>query len=131
MTVSCAQFFGEAHSVILVVDDDRDFCEALSDFLSLRGHAVQCESNGLEALRSFATSEIRPALILLDVVMPVIDGWGVMPQLRKEPQLADVPVVIMSGSSEITQRAKELGAIAVLHKPIEPQTLLRIIDAFN
>ena len=117
--------------MILVVDDDRDFCETLSGFLSLQGHAVQCASNGLEALRSLATSETRPVLIVLDVVMPVINGWGVMTQLRKDSELANVPVVIMSGSPDITHRAKELGTIAVLRKPIEPQTLLRIINDFN
>ena len=63
--------------------------------------------------------------------MPVIDGWGVLTQLRKDPQLADVPVVIMSGSPNITCKARELGAIAVLRKPIELQSLLRIIDDFD
>jgi two-component system, chemotaxis family, chemotaxis protein CheY len=117
--------------VILVVDDDSDFCETLSDFLSLRGHAVQCAPNGLEALLSLATSEAPPSLIFLDLAMPVIDGWGVLTQLRKDPQLADVPVVIMSGSPDIARRAMELGAIAVLRKPIGLQILLQIVGDFD
>ena len=78
--------------MILVVDDDSDFYKTLSDFLFLQGRAVQCAPNGLEALQSLATSETLPSLIFLDLVMPVIDGWGVLTQLRKDPQLADVPV---------------------------------------
>lgn len=83
--------------MILVVDDNRELCEALSDFLSLRSHSVQWATNGDEALRSLASSKTRPALILANVAMPVLDGWGLLTELRKDPQLADVPAVIMSG----------------------------------
>jgi CheY-like chemotaxis protein len=86
--------------------------------------------NGDEALRSPATAETRPALILSDVVMPVLDGWGLLTELHKDPQLADVPVVIMSGHRDIAKRAIESGGAAVVHEPMEPQVLLRIIDRF-
>jgi CheY-like chemotaxis protein len=62
--------------------------------------------------------------------MPVLDGWGLLTELHKDPQVADVPVVIMSAHRDITERARESGAAAVVHKPVKPQDLLRIIDHF-
>jgi two-component system, chemotaxis family, chemotaxis protein CheY len=116
--------------MILVVDDNRQLCETISEFLSLRGHAVECAANGNEALRLLAGLQTRPALILLDVGMPVLDGWGTLTELHKNPRLADVPVVMMSGYRDIAQKAKESGAAAVVRKPVEPDTLLGIIDHF-
>ena len=116
--------------MILLFDDNRELCEALTDFLSTQGHNVQSAANGDEALRLLADSEVRPALIFLDVVMPVLDGWELLTELRKAPRLANVPVVLMWGSPDIAQRAKESGAVAVMRKPAEPQMLLRIVDHF-
>jgi two-component system, chemotaxis family, chemotaxis protein CheY len=117
--------------VILLVDDNRELCEALTEFLSLQGHAVQYAANGSDALRLIADSQTRPAIILLDLVMPELDGWGFLAKRGKDPRLADVPVVILSGSCDVAPRAKEAGAIAVVRKPVEPQTLLRIIEHFE
>jgi CheY-like chemotaxis protein len=60
--------------------------------------------------------------------MPILDGWGFLVERAKDPLLADIPVVIVSGYSDVAQRAKEAGAVAVVRKPLEPQTLLRVID---
>jgi CheY-like chemotaxis protein len=62
--------------VILLVDDNCELCEALAELLSRQGYAVQCAANGSEALGLHADSQTRPALILLDLEMPVLDGWG-------------------------------------------------------
>ena len=117
--------------MILLVDDNREFCETLAEFLTLQGQTVQCAENGSEALRLVADSHIRPAVILLDLEMPILDGWGFLAERGKDPLLAGVPVVIMSAFQDIAQRAKEAGAIAVLCKPVEPQTLLRLIEHFG
>ena len=117
--------------MILLVDDNREFCETLAEFLTLQGQAVQCAENGSEALRLVADSHIRPAVILLDLEMPILDGWGFLAERGKDPLLAGVPVVIMSAFQDIAQRAKEAGAVAVLCKPVEPQTLLRLIEHFG
>jgi CheY-like chemotaxis protein len=114
--------------MILVIDDDRELCEGLAEYLSLQGYAVQCATNGWEALRLLADSRTRPALILLDLVMPILDGWGFLAERGKDPLLRDVPVLILTGSHDVTQRAKEGGAIAVMRKPVEPQSLLRAIE---
>jgi CheY-like chemotaxis protein len=112
--------------VVLIVDDNRELREGAAEFLSHRGHTVWCE-----ALRLVADSHTRPELILLDLAMPVLDGWGFLAKRAKDPFLADVPVVIMSGCDDVTQKAKEASAVAVLRKPVEPQTLLRVIEHFR
>jgi two-component system chemotaxis response regulator CheY len=117
--------------VVLVIDDNRELCEALAEFLILQGHAVQCAGNGSEALRLLADSHSRPAVILLDLEMPILDGWGFLAERGKYPLLADIPVVIMSAFQDIAQRAKDAGAVAVVRKPIDPQTLLRVIEHFG
>jgi CheY-like chemotaxis protein len=117
--------------VILFVDDNRELREALTEFLSLRGHVVQCAANGNEAVGLLARSEIPPDLVLLDLMMPELNGWGVLAELGKDPRLSRIPVVIMSGCRNVTQNAKEAGAVAVVRKPVEPQTLLWIIEHFE
>jgi CheY-like chemotaxis protein len=117
--------------MVLLVDDDRDSCEALAEFLSCKGHCVQCATNGSEALRLLAESRDPPALICLDLMMPVLDGWGFLAERAKNPVLAEVPVVIVSGCPDVTQKAKEAGAVAFMCKPVEPQTLLRVVEYFD
>jgi CheY-like chemotaxis protein len=116
--------------MVLIVDDNCELCEAFTEFLSFHGYVVQCAANGSEALRLLAASQTHPRLILLDVEMPVLDGWGFLAERGKDALLADVPVVIVSGYRDVAQRAKEAGAVAVLRKPVEPQTLLRVIEQF-
>ena len=83
-----------------------------------------------EALRLFIDTPTPPELILLDLKMPVLDGWGFLAERAKDPLLADIPVVIMSGCSDVTQKAKEAGAAAVAQArgpagPREPHRALR------
>jgi CheY-like chemotaxis protein len=117
--------------VILLVDDNRGLCEVLMEFLSLRDRAAQYAANGNEALRLIADTQIRPEIILLDLVMPELDGWGFLAERGKDPWLADVPVVVMSGCRDVAPRAKTAGATAVVRKPVEPHTLLRVIEHFD
>lgn len=117
--------------MVLLVDDDRDSCEALAEFLSLKGHGVQCAANGSEALRLLAESPDPPALIFLDLMMPILDGWDFLAERAKNPLLAEVPIVIISGCPDATQKAKDAGAVAFLRKPVEPQTLLRVVEHFD
>jgi len=119
--------------VVLVIDDNEELCEVVSDFLALKGHTVSCAANGDDGLQSLTHSELRPQVILLDLEMPVLDGWGFLLELRKQPGLADIPVVIMSGSgvSGVAEKAKRFGAAAVLRKPVAPQMLLQIVDRYS
>jgi len=79
---------------ILVVDDDDDFRETLCEVLLEAGYPVQQAENGEVALQR--VQEEQPGIVLLDLKMPVLDGWGVMERMRKEPRSAGVPILILS-----------------------------------
>jgi CheY-like chemotaxis protein len=79
---------------ILVVDDDDDFREALCEVLAAAGYPVAQSPSGEEALAR--VEEETPGLILLDLKMPGIDGWGVMERLRADPKAAAIPILILS-----------------------------------
>src|SRR5262245_33353036 len=117
--------------MVLLVDDDRDSCELLAKFLSLKAHGVQCATNGSEGLRLLADTQVSPSLIFLDLMMPVLDGWRFLAERAKNPFLAEVPVVMISGCLDVAERAKAAGSVAVMCKPLEPQTLLRVVEHFD
>ncbi len=79
---------------ILVVDDDDDFREALCEVLSEAGYPVEQAGDGEQALARMA-GEV-PGIVLLDLKMPVLDGWGVVERMRKDPRTAHVPILILS-----------------------------------
>jgi CheY-like chemotaxis protein len=116
--------------MLLLVDDDRDLREALVDFLVFQGHVVHGAANGREAIDWFKGQETYPGLIFLDLIMPVLDGWGFLLERRRNPLISIIPVVVMSGSLGITERAKAAGAVHVLRKPFGVQELLPVIEQF-
>jgi len=79
---------------ILVVDDDHDFREALSEVLTEAGYPVQQAENGEVALSRVADE--APGIVLLDLKMPVLDGWGVMERMRGEARSSAIPILILS-----------------------------------
>jgi CheY-like chemotaxis protein len=81
--------------MVLLVGDDRAQRETLQEFLALEGYAVRCAANGWEALQWSKRSDVPPQLILLDMAMPVLDGWGFLRERHKDPVLAKIPVVIV------------------------------------
>jgi CheY-like chemotaxis protein len=114
--------------VLLLVDDDDDFRESLAEFLILRGYAVQTAENVGAAIH--LSRALGPELILLDLSMPAIDGWDFLCERRKDPQLARIPVIVISGSFGVDRKAREAGATEVIKKPFDPKGLLPVIDRF-
>jgi CheY-like chemotaxis protein len=113
-------------ALILVVDDDEDVRNALSDVLEPEGFRVQTASNGKEGLQALAR-EI-PSLVLLDMRMPILDGWGFA---REAARLADPvpPLVVMTASdNEAEQCARETGARGSLSKPFGISRLLSVVE---
>ena len=100
---------------ILVVDDDDDFREALSEVLTDAGYPVQKAENGEVALKK--VSEEAPGIVLLDLKMPVLDGWGVMERMRNEPRSAAVPILILSAYG-FEWEAELLGAQGYIPKSV-------------
>ena len=116
--------------MILLVDDNAEVRAVLADFLSSHGYEVQTAGDGREALSSLTNSEIKPTVILLNLIMPLLDGWGFLAEFRKSRQFTQIPVIILSGLRAITERAQKAGAVAVMRKPVEPETLLRVLQHF-
>jgi CheY-like chemotaxis protein len=109
---------------ILVVDDEFDIVDVLSDLLTAEGYRVVTASNGREGLTRAA--EAHPDLILLDRMMPVVDGAEMLRLLRQEPELDRIPVIMMS-AAEGRRLAQELGCSAFLKKPFDLNTLLETV----
>ena len=112
---------------ILIVEDDDDIREALTQILELEGYAVREAANGREAL-DISRAEPTPSLILLDLMMPVMDGWQFRAEQVKDPVLSKVPVVVISADLSIQEKAASFGAAAVLPKPISLDRLLRAVE---
>lgn len=114
-----------ANGKILVVDDQQLNRELASHFLTKAGfkHVIMC-SNGEEALE--LADKLRPDLILLDIMMPGVDGFEVCRRLKRNPHLAQIPVIYLSALTDISSRTRgyELGAVDYINKPIQHNELL-------
>lgn len=111
----------ESH-LILVVDDDLDLRELVCQALGSEGYDVVAASNGLEALRVLE-AQASPSLILLDLKMPVMNGWELCAALKASSQYADIPIVLTTGSD-----SPPAGAAAVMRKPFCFDRLLEIVE---
>jgi CheY-like chemotaxis protein/nitrogen-specific signal transduction histidine kinase len=110
---------------ILVIDDDPTARDLMTTYLTDEGFAVEIAASGVDGLRR--ARELQPAAIMLDIVMPDIDGWTVLAALKGEPELADIPVIIVTIVDE-QRRGIALGAAGYLTKPIDRERLLAILS---
>jgi CheY-like chemotaxis protein len=117
------------HARILVVEDDEDIREVMQEALGSEGFRVDVAKDGLDGLdvldKLDAGSE--PPLILLDMMMPRMDGEAFLEVLRSKPALAQAPIVVMSGSAGARETARRLNATACLMKPLELDELLDVV----
>lgn len=111
------------HKRILVVEDCYPARELMSLILGEGGFMVSTAANGAEAIERLRTS-CRPDLILLDLRMPVMDGWTLHEELKRDPELSAIPVVVLSGVDEGGEQLSNLEVVRFLHKPIETDELL-------
>ena len=108
-------------AVILIVDDDAISRKTLADLLSKNGYSVASAENGRQALDYLRRS--TPALILLDLMMPVMSGWEFLALKKTDPRLEPLPVVVMTGSGLV----HDINAQVVLHKPIDFGVLMSVV----
>ena len=107
---------------LLVVEDDESARDALADILDLEGFDVALSSNGQEAL-NYLRSKPLPDLIILDLQMPIMNGWQFRREQNKNPRLASVPVLVLTAF----QSAGDMKVAAVMRKPIDIQRLLSTV----
>ncbi len=108
---------------ILVIEDDSDQRAVMVEALSREGHVVTDASDGVEGLQSARAH--RPDLILLDLIMPTMDGWAFRAEQRRDPRLADIPVILVSGCPE--EKAEDLEADAFLRKAYDLDEVLEFV----
>jgi CheY-like chemotaxis protein len=106
---------GSTNRTVLVVDDDTGVRELLTRSLSFEGFDVIEAANGQDALTQLRKGR-RPSVIVLDLRMPVMDGWAFRIAQRADPRIARIPVVILSGAD--SHRFQEIEAAAALEKPV-------------
>jgi two-component system, chemotaxis family, chemotaxis protein CheY len=109
---------------VLLVEND-GICRAeIAEVLGELGFEVDQAGNGAEALALLDSSPRAPDAILLDLITPVLDGWGFCRARSANPRHAGIPLVVMSGISDLESQARSLGAAARLRKPFELKALL-------
>jgi CheY-like chemotaxis protein len=115
---------------ILIVDDDLDILEAMEMVLTGAGYHVLVAHDGEEALRVLRAQPSQPGLVLLDLMMPGMNGWDFRGQQARDPELSQVPVVVMSGAGRLDDAASVLGVRDCLEKPVDMETLLSIVRRY-
>ena len=109
---------------ILVVEDDIDLGETVCEILAMSGYRAAHATDGLVALQMLGQGGLHD-LILLDLMMPRMDGWAFREAQLRDERLKDIPVVVLSAMGEIS---KPIDADSLLRKPVEPETLVATIE---
>jgi CheY-like chemotaxis protein len=115
------------HCPVLIVEDDADLREMMAQLLTLEGFHAATATNGREAL-DYLRKSPRPDLILLDLMMPVMDGWEFSKEQQADPAIAKVPVVVLTAVDQA--RAKAVNAAAFLNKPLDFDRLLQLVRQY-
>jgi CheY-like chemotaxis protein len=111
---------------ILVVDDDSDILSLIGHIYESEGYQVDLATNGQEALDFLRASSELPSLVLLDLMMPFLDGVGFMKQVAEDSELATLSVVVMSASGEREVLKKGIDVHRYIKKPIDLDTLVNV-----
>ena len=117
---------------VLLIDDDELILKLLNINLQPRGFNV-VEFLGGEGAYEKA-QEVKPSLIILDIMMPLMDGWAVLERLKGDGEVSDIPVIILSvkSSQEIVRRARDMGATHFMAKPFDPKDLIsKVIEVIG
>ena len=113
---------------ILIVEDDQDGRELLGELLSLYGFRPVLAADGLAALEVLKTE--RPCMILLDLMMPRMNGWQFREAQLANPHLETIPVVVVSADGNVAGKAKEVGAADFVRKPVDLSELMRAVQTY-
>ena len=115
--------------VVLIVEDSADSREALRLLLEVQGFAVRATANAIEAMRLVTEEGFRPCIVLLDLVMPVVDGLTFRQQLQEVAGLAKLPVVALTGHEGMRKRAEAEGFFRALLKPTDIEELVALVGS--
>ena len=117
--------------LVLIVDDDQDLRAAVRGVLENAGYRTAEANNGQEALTFMQKAQDKPALLLLDLMMPSMDGWQLRARLRTDPVLAAIPVVIMTAHAGVLRAVSNARPeTPVLSKPLDAARLLQVVATY-
>jgi DNA-binding response OmpR family regulator len=112
---------------VLVVEDDEAIRESLIELLADHGFQAVGAAHGREALAKLDALDPRPAVIVLDLMMPIMDGLSFRQEQLRDPALSDIPVIVISAYKDVNYDVHDLKAAAYLKKPLKVQQLLRLV----
>ncbi|MCM2323081.1 MAG: response regulator [Oligoflexia bacterium] len=113
--------------IVLIVEDDLDIRETFRQLLELEGYCVLTASNGKEGLEVLQGPQ-RPSMVLLDLMMPVMNGWEFLEAQRALPEYSKIPVVVVTAAGK--DKEKTVGAAGFIKKPIELDVLLSVVKRY-
>lgn len=113
---------------ILILEDEQALSDLLADVLEAEGHTARKAGNGLEALHQIEAS--RPNLILLDMMMPVMDGWEFIDRMRANDEWKTIPVVVITAVYDMSSLERKTGAKAILTKPFDIELIVDAVDLY-
>ncbi len=116
-----------ANRLVMIVEDDRDVRDSVREALEDHGYQTVGASQGKEALELLRSSAARPCIILLDMMMPVMDGWAFRKAQMADPALSSIPVIVLTAHSSASDTARDMGAVGFLRKPLTLQELLTAV----
>lgn len=115
---------------VLIVEDDLDVRNTIAEVLEEEGHRVFVAADGREALDLLLATPNQPGLILLDLMMPNMDGWQFIAEQRQQERLARIPVVVLSAYGSIPPAKLPIEVVDHIRKPIDLTTLLAVVQRF-
>lgn len=121
----------KSRALILVIEDDRSIRQVLRELLEMEGYEVETAENGLVALDQLRHAERLPDLILLDLMMPLMDGWEFRDEQARDERLSGIPVLVMTADGQAGARVESIGTQGLIRKPIEIDEFLETIQAIS
>jgi CheY-like chemotaxis protein len=116
---------------IMIVEDSLDIQNLLASILESEGYGVDRAMNGYEALEKLRSSVNPPSLVLLDLMMPIMDGYELQTHLQNDPKLSQIPIAVMTAEGDVHSKAVRIGAKAYLKKPFtDIETILETVGRF-
>lgn len=115
---------------IFVVEDSKDLRDLIKILFDGEGYATEFACDGLEALQKLRSLQQMPSLILLDLMMPGMDGFQFRAEQQKDPRLSKIPVLIMTADANAKRKAKQLGTTGYLRKPVEVNVLIKVAEKY-